>query len=248
LGPFLLYKITAAVKSLRLALFVAALVIIAGGLVFCEDPLAWLNTVRRTAGAPPVAGDTLLSETAARFAARLAARGIITHRGDDGSTGLDRYRAVGGTEVRVGEILGAGPAFGLIEKAWMASRDHRMLALSPDWTHAGWGSAPSGESLVMVMMFTCKLVEGLAISADGSGLQVEGHFVPVQAADGVLLNGLDEVAASAWDPANRAFRFSVPASLLAGYLRLGYRTADGGFTLTNAFTLPRPSSGRWDTR
>jgi len=93
----------------------------------------------------------------------------------------------------------------------------------------------------MVMMFTRKLVEGLAIAADGSGLRMEGRFVPVQAVDGVLLNGLEEVAASAWDPARRTFQFVVPASALAGYLRLGYRTADGGFVLTNAFTPPLPS-------
>jgi hypothetical protein len=241
MGPFLLYKIAEAVKSLRLAPIVAALALIACGMVFCEDPLAWLNAARKTAGAPPVTGDSLLSETAARYAARLAARGLITHRGDDGSTGLDRYRAMGGTEVRVGEILGAGPASGLIEKAWMASMDHRSLALSPDWTHAGWGSAPSGGSLVRVMMFTRKLVEALAITDDASGLRVEGRFVPAQAVAGVLLNGLVESPASEWDSASRAFRFAVPASHLAGYLRLGYRTADGGFILTNAFTLPRPS-------
>ena len=246
MGPFLLYKIAEVVKSLRLASIAAALALIACGMVFCEDPLAWLNAARKTAGVLPVAGDPLLSETAARYAARLAARGLLTHRGDDGSTGLDRYRAMGGTEVRVGEILGAGPAPGPIEAAWMASRDHRTLALSPDWTDAGWGSASSGESLVMVMMFTRKLVEGLTIAADGSGLRVEGRFVPVQAAVGVLLNGLVEFPSSVWDPARRAFQFVVPASVLAGYLRLGYRTADGGFILTNAFTLPRPS-GRQDT-
>ena len=241
MGPFLLYRIAEVVKSLRLAPIAAALALIACGMAFCEDPLAWLNAARKKAGSPSVEADALLSETAARYAARLAARGRITHRGDDGSTGLDRYRAMGGTEVRVGEILGAGPAPGLIEAAWLASTDHRALALSPDWTHAGWGSAASGGSLVMVMMFTRKLVEGLAIAADGSGLRMEGRFVPVQAVDGVLLNGLEEVAASAWDPARRTFQFVVPASALAGYLRLGYRTADGGFVLTNAFTPPLPS-------
>ena len=241
MGPFLLYKITEAVKSLHLAPIVAALALIASGMVFCEDALAWLNAARKTAGVRPVAGDSLLSQTASGYAALLAARGIITHRGDDGSTGLDRYRAMGGTEVRVGEILGAGPAAELVEKAWLASPEHRGIALGRDWTHAGWGSAPSGESLVMVMMFTRKLVEGLAIAADGSGLRMEGRFVPLRAAAGVLLNGLAEFPSSAWDPASRAFQFVVPASVLAGYLRLGYRTADGEFILTNAFTLPRPS-------
>jgi hypothetical protein len=226
------------VKSLRLAPILAAFALISHGTLFCEDPMAWLNTLRRTANAPAVRGDPLLSATAARYAERLVERGIITHKGDDGSTGLDRYRAMGGTEVRIGEILGAGPADGLIEEAWMASPDHRAVALSPQWTHAGWGSASAGKSLVMVMMFTCKLVEGLSYGGDGSAFSAAGRFLPVQAAAGVLLNGLEEVAPSQWDPASRMFRFDVPTSRLEGYLRLGYRTAEGAFVLTNAITLP----------
>jgi len=240
MGPFLLYRIAEVVKSLRLVPVTFALFLIARGSLFSqEDPAAWLDSARRAAGVRAVAGDALLSQTAARWAETLAAAGILTHRGDDGSTGLDRYRAMGGTEVRVGEILGAGPALDLIEKAWMDSREHRTLALSPDWTHAGWGSARSGSSLVVVVLFTQRLVEALSMTVDGSGLTVEGRFLPVQAITGTLVNGLDEVVPSRWDPASRTFRFEVPASLLAGYLRLGYRTADGGFTLTNAFTLPR---------
>jgi hypothetical protein len=227
------------VKRLRLATFVAVLALIARGTLFSDDPLAWLNAARRTSNVPALQGDTVLSDTASRYARRLAALGILTHRGDDGSTALDRYRAMGGTEVRVGEILGAGPADGLVESAWLASPEHRAVALSPVWTHAGWGSARSGESLVMVMMFTRKLVAGLTIGADGRDFSVTGRFLPPEASTGVLLNGLQEVAPSAWDAARRTFRFDVPLPRLEGYLRLGYRAADGELTLTNAFTTPR---------
>ena len=113
--------------------------------------------------------DALLSRTASLWAARLAEAGLLSHRGDDGSTGLDRYRAQGGTEVRVGEILGAGPDLVHVEKGWMASAEHRELALSPGWTHAGWGSAVSGASLVTVMMFTEKMVQDLLIAQDRPG-------------------------------------------------------------------------------
>lgn len=212
--------------------------LLCGVLSASADPLAWLNGVRRSAGVRSVQEDPLLSQTASRWAASLAAAGVLSHRGDDGSTALDRYRSLGGTEVRVGEILGAGPDVAQVEKGWMASDEHRLLAESPGWTHAGWGSAKSGTSLVTVMMFTEKLVDRLLI-AEGPGLlTLAGRFLAPDAARGLLWNGLDAVGPDNWRPADRAFRFEVPAALVAGYLRLGYVTPDGRFTLTNAFTWP----------
>jgi hypothetical protein len=206
------------------------------------DPLAWLNGVRHKAGAHAVSWDTLLSRTAETWAARLAGAGILTHRGDDGSTGLDRYRALGGTEARVGEILGAGPDIVHVEKGWMASAEHRRLLVSPVWTHAGWGSAASGDSQVSVMMFTQKRVEDLLIAQDLAHLTVSGRFVPRDAAGAVLYNGLEQISPSTWNPASRRFSFAVSGSVIAGYLRLGFVAADGRFSLTNAFTWP-PGTG-----
>lgn len=226
-------------KSLRLLPAAVVLFVLGGGALFCQDdPISWVNDMRRSAHAPPVAADALLSETASGWAARLAAAGALTHRGDDGSTGLDRYRAAGGTEVRVGEILGAGTDAVRIERAWMASPDHRVTALSPDWTHAGGGSARAGTSVVMVMMFTQKLVSGLMVVRESDGLRVSGRFVAPTAQVGLLYNGLDQVQPVEWNPASRAFAFFVPAGAVEGYLRLGYRRADGRFTLTNTFMLP----------
>jgi hypothetical protein len=230
------------VKRPGLLLRVTILLFAAGRLPAQQDPVAWLNAQRQAAGAPAVLADALLAETAGRWAERLAATGVLSHRGDDGSTGLDRYRALGGSEVRVGEILGAGTEPGLIEKAWMKSLEHRTLALFPVWTHAGWGSARAGSSLVMVMMFTQKLVEGLSIRQEAAGLIVTGRYAPRSAIGGVLFNGLSEMPPAQWDAGSRTFRFEVPAAVLEGYLRLGYRAADGAFTLTNTFTLP-PGTG-----
>jgi len=203
-----------------------------------SDPLTWLNSVRQRAGAPSVSPDPLLSRTASLWAARLAAAGLLSHRGDDGSTGLDRYRAQGGTEARVGEILGAGPDLVHVEKGWMASAEHRQLALSPGWTHVGWGSAASGSSQVTVMMFAEKRVADLEIMHDLTDLRVSGRFVPRDATGCVLYNGLEQVSPGSWDPAARRFRFDVSDATLEGYLRLGYLDTAGRFTLTNAFTWP----------
>jgi hypothetical protein len=212
-----------------------------------DDPLSWINGIRRVAGAPAVASDALLSETAAQWAQRLAEAGVLSHRAADGSSALDRYRTVGGTDVHVGEILGAGPRLADIEQGWMRSSEHRALALAPAWTHAGWGSsaasrglaAASGTPLVVVVLFCEKLVQELFIKQGPEGLLVSGSFTPRDAARALLYSGLDAVEPQSWDAGSRRFTFQVPGALLAGYLRLGYISPEEKFTLTNAFTLPR---------
>ena len=124
-----------------------------------------------------MAVDALLSRAASAWAAQLAASGVLGHRGNDGMSALDRYRALGGTEVRVGEILGAGPTLGDIEKAWMKSPEHRALALGSSWTHVGWGSAVSDREQVWVVQFTEKLVDGLSIEQGPQGTTVSGRFL-----------------------------------------------------------------------
>ncbi|HYW82217.1 MAG TPA: hypothetical protein VFB30_03115, partial [Spirochaetia bacterium] len=86
-----------------------------------NDPLVWIDGTRHKAGLTDLAPDALLSRTAEGWAVRLARTGVLSHRGADGSSALDRYRALGGTEVRLGEILGAGPNLADVEHAWRKS-------------------------------------------------------------------------------------------------------------------------------
>jgi hypothetical protein len=205
------------------------------------DPLSWVNGLRRTAGVRQLAPDAVLSLAAARWAEALAAAGVISHRGADGSSALDRYRAAGGTEVRVGEILGAGPSLAAIEKGWQASEEHHRLTVASPWTHAGWGSSATGHGAVWVVLFCEKLVEDLAIAQGPQGLVISGRFLPAGALDGLLYSGLAAVTPRSWDAATRVFTFVIPEDLKADYLRLGFLAA-GGFRLTNAFTLT-PGTG-----
>lgn len=204
-----------------------------------DSPFDWLNGVRRVAGVPSVSSDELLGRAASAWAARLAASGVLSHRGDDGKSALDRYRALGGTEVRVGEILGAGPTLGDVEKAWMKSPEHRKLALGGAWTHVGWGSAAFGQEQVWVVQFTEKLVEDLTLEPVPEGMALRGRFVTASAEAGLLFAGLEALSPQAWDVKSRQFTFVIHGSPVAGYFRLGFLSASGAFTLTNAFTLPR---------
>jgi hypothetical protein len=203
-----------------------------------------VNGIRRSSGLDGVAADALLSRTAEGWALRLAQKGVLSHRGADGSSAMDRYRALGGTEVHLGEILGSGPGLLEIEKAWLKSVAHRDVVLTRSWTHVGWGrvsakgvSAKGQE--VWVVLFCQKLVEELRIDQGAGGLSVSGRFVDANATGPMLYVGLDPHEPVSWDARSRRFSFQVPAPFHSDYLRLGYVVPGKAFTLTNAFTLPR---------
>jgi hypothetical protein len=227
---------------LPLVLAVLAPAIFSGRAAAADDrgPLPWINGVRAAAAVPAVREDGLLSAAAGLWAEALAAAGGLSHRGADGSTALDRYRRVGGTEARVGEILGAGPTLADIERAWEASPAHAPVVRRPWWTHAGWGRAPrAGGGWVWVILFSEKLAAGLRIEESVDGAEISGSFLPVDARRPVLLAGTDRVPPQRWDPEARVFLFRLGPGGAAGYFRLGFERGSGQFVLTDAFTLPR---------
>jgi hypothetical protein len=144
----------------------------------------------------------------------------------------------------VGEILGAGPSLEAAAAAWEQSPAHAAVALDPGWTHAGEGCAPAGPAgQVWVVLFAEQRVEGFAVSRRAHGaFELTGRFRDTEAAQPVLLSGVRALAAVFWDPRRREFLFRIPMEAGALYHRLGYRTADGGVEVTNAFFPERAAT------
>lgn len=202
-------------------------------------PAPWLAALRAASGLAALEEDELLCRTAALWARALAVAGRLAHRGADGSTALDRYRGQGGTEARVGEILGAGPSLPEVERAWERSASHRDAVLKPYWTHAGWGSAPAGDSRVWVVLFTQKVVRNLRVTEAPRGAEVRGILPPATGGKPVLFAGLEPVALASWDGDSGEFLFLLGPGEARSYLRLGWLDGTGSLVVTNVLTLPR---------
>ena len=138
----------------------------------------------------------------------------------------------------MGEALGAGPGLSEVEAAWASSPPHAALLLDPQWTHAGAGSAARGGSEVWVLLLAEQPVEDLRLerrAEPGGGYVLAGRFRAQEAVEPVLLSGLQALAVGSWQPGERRFLFLIPAEAGLRYHRLGYRTVDGRWVLTNAF-------------
>ena len=204
-----------------------------------RSPLDWANTLRGTA-APALRLDPLLSDVARRYAAELAAAGVLSHTGPaDGSRALDRYLRAGGTAFEVGEILGAGPDLAAVERAWEASPGHRRVVVGERYTSVGWGSADRGAQQVWVVMVARTAVEGLSLEEENGVLLVTGRLGPPWAAEPWLDAGAGALEPAAWDPAARRFAYRVPLVDGRARILLGCRDAYGDRQATDSVTWPR---------
>jgi hypothetical protein len=211
-----------------------------GRFAAAADLPAWLNAVRAAEGLEAVSMDDSAMKAAEAYAAVLAGLGRISHAGLDGSDALTRYLRAGGTSAHVGEIIGAGPGLAEIEAAWLKSGSHRSSILKPYWTHAGWGSAKSGNATVFVVVFVRTRVRGLTVGTEADGMRVvSGRFIDTEAAGAILLCGISAVDPVLWNTADRSFRFRVSAEADFSYVRLGYLTAENAFVITDVITSPR---------
>jgi hypothetical protein len=208
------------------------------------EALGWANRFRAARGLAVVEEDPALERCARLYALELAASGRLSHRDARGRTALQRYRAVGGSAARVGELLGAGPELAAVASAWESSPAHAAAALRRSWTHAGAGMAPRGAGEVWVLLFAEQPVQDFSLQVrpgPEGGYLLTGRFRAAEAAEPLLLSGLRAVPVRQWRPEERFFVFLLPPEAGRLYHRLGYLTATGRWVLTDAF-FPATSS------
>lgn len=98
-----------------------------------------INAQRAAHGLPPLAQSALLNRSAARHAADMAANGLQSHTGSDGSTASQRISATGYCWRHAAENVAGGP-WGLegVFDVWMNSPGHRRNILSSSDTQFGF--------------------------------------------------------------------------------------------------------------
>ncbi|MCF6443941.1 CAP domain-containing protein [Nereida sp. MMG025] len=113
-----------------------------------------LNSARAQKGAAPVRRVSVLNQVAARHAADMQRRGVLSHRGSDGSTVMRRVKRAGYCARLVSENVAQGwPNDAAVFQGWMASSGHRKNNLNKRMQH--YGFARAGDFHVLVFARPC---------------------------------------------------------------------------------------------
>jgi hypothetical protein len=206
-----------------------------GGVPGTDRVCTLLSDLRVRRGFSRLGRDPLLERTAAAYAADLRRRGVLSHVDESGRRALQRYKALGGTTVLVGELLGSGADPAAVAAAWEASAGHREVLLNPLWTHCGVGSAVTGGTTIWVVLFTSHRIYPLEITRRSGGYLVRGRLASDRAEEPVLISGIERIDPLRWDPATGEFSFFLPRERGEIYHRLGYRSRDETLVVTDTF-------------
>ena len=214
------------------------------GLLICLGPslgadsgghawlLSWLVDLRAANDRRPLVADDLLTRVAAAYSLELLGRGVIDHRDSSGGSVRERARSLGYTTATLGEVLGAGSDLEAIAGAWLASEQHVRILLHEAWNHVGLGIAESGETKVVVAVFSAVVVEDLRVLAAGTVLA--GSIVDDRARMPVLLVDTRSISPIAWEPESGSFRFPFDRRWISdSYIRVGYIDGGGGLVVTD---------------
>ncbi|SFL56092.1 CAP domain-containing protein [Streptomyces pini] len=102
--------------------------------------LALVNRERAAAGCRPVTADAQLTRAAEDYSDTMAASGVLSHTGPDGSTMAGRVEAAGYAWSNLGENIAQGqPDAASVMKAWMNSPGHRANILNCAFEELGVG-------------------------------------------------------------------------------------------------------------
>ncbi len=117
---------------------------------------AALNDLRREAHAVTLRRDPVLDDIAARHAANLARRGVLSHAPTADDTPLERLRAAGVITTRVAENLARGRTLTEANANLLRSPSHRANALDADVDAVGLGVARMAGVIYLVEVFAAR--------------------------------------------------------------------------------------------
>jgi uncharacterized protein YkwD len=107
---------------------------------------------RRLAAVPPLTLSAMLSQAAAAHAADMAANGVMTHRGSDGSNAGERLTRAGYPWRAYGENVAAGQADAdAVVRSWLDSPGHCANIMGAQFTQMGvaFALAPQGPLRIL---------------------------------------------------------------------------------------------------
>ncbi len=136
---------------MRRGFFLVLCLHLASGAAANPQALTAVNALRDQAGRPAIAYAPRLEAVAAGHAADMARRGVMTHRGADGSGPGHRAQARGYSFCRIAENVAHGyGSLSDVVTAWSRSPGHRRNLLDARVTEMGLARAP-GDFWVMVL-------------------------------------------------------------------------------------------------
>ena len=107
-----------------------------------NDLYGRVNDIRAQHGVGPLVACGPLVAAADAHARDMAATGLFSHRGSNGSMPAGRAIAYGYGSQFVGENLARGQqSVDELLAVWMASGEHRQNLIKPDYQHVGFGHA-----------------------------------------------------------------------------------------------------------
>lgn len=114
---------------------------------YAQQVIALINQERAARGIPCLEAHPALIAAAAAHSQDMAATGVLSHTGSDGSSPGDRIRRAGYEPNSWGECVAAGyPTPAEVVAGWMNSPAHRDILLSRSFVHIGAGHACADDS------------------------------------------------------------------------------------------------------
>ncbi len=202
--------------------------------------LNWINGERNAHGLNLLSMDQILTDVATRYSNQMLKRKRLSHIDQKGKNALQRYRAAGGTAIKIGEIIGAGDSPVKIQAEWLKSKKHRDVILNPHWRKIGIGIAPYGNnSLIIDILFSNSPINNLKITKLHNSIIVSGNFdsnlLPCIETP-ILIDRTSQLKPLVWQSNNTGFSFLLPKGSVSeevAFIRIGYKDKRGRIIITN---------------